>query len=390
MPLLLVVSISCFVAGLSMRIIDPLVPEIARDFKASPHTVALLATAFTLPYAICQPLIGGLGDSFGKVRIINFCLAALTVLLAVAAVAPTLESLFVARMLAGIASGGVFPMAVALVGDRFAFSERQVALSNLLMAALSAQLFGMIAAGLIGSVFGWRAILWLVTIVSVATLFVTMRNLKPRVNAERPSFSVVRLGRSYSELLRNRRALACFLAVFVEGVLINGYFPYVATLLEARGAGGLLEAGLVLAGFGIGGFIYTFQVRRLIVLFRGMMNMIRWGGGLIGISFFAVALGGPWQLEAAAFVLMGLGFYILHGSLQTQMTELVPDSRGIAIAMHAFFFIMGQAIGPVVYSISLDAMGPSVSTIAAGLILSMLGVVAAAVLGSPAEAEASK
>jgi len=65
MPILLVLGVCCFVAGISMRIIDPLVPNIAHDLSASPDAVALLATAFTLPYALCQPLIGGLGDSLG-------------------------------------------------------------------------------------------------------------------------------------------------------------------------------------------------------------------------------------------------------------------------------------------------------------------------------------
>jgi len=69
------------------------------------------------------------------------------------------------------------------------------------------------------------------------------------------------------------------------------------------------------------------------------------------------------------------------------MTELLPESRGIAIAMHAFFFIMGQAIGPVVYSISLDTIGASASTLGAGVILSALGFAAAAVLQSPGELE---
>ena len=140
MPLLMVVSISCFVAGISMRIIDPLVPEIARDFAADPHTVALLATAFTLTYALCQPIIGELGDTLGKVRVIKLCLAGLTLLLALAALAPTLGSLFVARALAGIASGGVFPMAVALVGDRFAFSIVVSLLAGLYPASRAARL----------------------------------------------------------------------------------------------------------------------------------------------------------------------------------------------------------------------------------------------------------
>ena len=59
-----------------------------------------------------------------------------------------------------------------------------------------------------------------------------------------------------------------------------------------------------------------------------------------------------------AFVLVGVGFYMIHNSLQTQATELAPGNRGSAVAAHAFFFFLGQAAGPVVYGHSFAAIGP--------------------------------
>jgi len=75
MPILLVLAGCCFISGMSARLIDPLVPEIARDLGTSASTIAMLATAYTLPYALAQPLIGALGDTLGKERIIKLCLA---------------------------------------------------------------------------------------------------------------------------------------------------------------------------------------------------------------------------------------------------------------------------------------------------------------------------
>ena len=58
MPLLLILAASCLVSAMTMRIIDPVVPAVARDLAVSVDTVALLASAFTFPYALCQPLLG--------------------------------------------------------------------------------------------------------------------------------------------------------------------------------------------------------------------------------------------------------------------------------------------------------------------------------------------
>src|ERR1700759_2234440 len=71
--------VAVFATTLFMRAIDPVIPQIAADFAVEPHTVALLATAFSLPYAIMQPVLGGIADAWGKTRLMTWSLLALVV-----------------------------------------------------------------------------------------------------------------------------------------------------------------------------------------------------------------------------------------------------------------------------------------------------------------------
>jgi predicted MFS family arabinose efflux permease len=160
----------------------------------------------------------------------------------------------------------------------------------------------------------------------------------------------------YGQVFANARAYVCYAGVFVEGVLIFGLLPYIATLLTARGAGGSFEAGMVLAGMAIGGLVYTQIVARLIGRMGGVANLIRVGGVFLSIGFAGVALQGSWGVEMAAFALLGFGFYSIHNSLQTQATELAPGHRGASVALHAFFFFLGQSAGPIVYAVALEAV----------------------------------
>ena len=146
MPFLFLLATSCFVGSLSMRLLDPVVPQVARDLSTSPEAVALLSTAFLLSYAITQPFVGAIADAYGKVRILKICSAALALMMVMMTFAPSIEVLYAARVFGGIFGGGVFTVALSIVGDRVAASERQVALSRLIMASQSAQLFGVIAA----------------------------------------------------------------------------------------------------------------------------------------------------------------------------------------------------------------------------------------------------
>ena len=386
MPLLFVLAAACFIGSFSIRLLDPVVPQIARDLAVLPATVALLASAFAFPYALAQPVLGPLGDAVGKARIIKICIGVLALSLAASALAPTYEVLFAARMVAGLAGGGIIPLALATVGDRFAFAERQVALSHLLSAMLIAQLVGVIGSGLVASLLGWRMVLAIATLVTLAVLALTVWRLEPRVVVERRPFNLASMRGGYTQVFANARAKICFAAVFVEGIVVFGLLPYVATLLEERGAGGIREAGFVLAGLGLGGLIYTVSVKRLLNGLGGMLNLMRVGGLIAALGLVVKALAGlyglAWPADMAAFVLVGCGFYMVHASLQTQATELAPDNRGAAVSLHAFFFFLGHAAGPPVYAVLLATVGSAVTVVAMAAVFALLGFATAAALAA--------
>ena len=77
MPVFLVFAACAFASGFALRVIDPIVLPVARPLRGQPAAAALLNTAYALPYALAQPLLGPLGDRFGKMRCIQVCVAAL-------------------------------------------------------------------------------------------------------------------------------------------------------------------------------------------------------------------------------------------------------------------------------------------------------------------------
>ncbi len=357
MHLLLVLGVSCLTSTMIVRIVDPLVPEIARDLVSLPGTVALLATAFAFPFAIGQPVLGPLGDALGKARIIKWCLGVLAFALALSAIAPTIETLFLARILAGLAAGGTIPLAIAMIGDRVPMAKRQVALSRLLVAMMTGQMIGVVGSGLIGSAAGWRWVMALSCLMVVLSLWLSIARLEPRPDAERRPFSLAGMRDGYARVFANPRAKVCYSAVFVEGMCIFGILPYLALQLEARGAGGIREAGFVLAGLGLGGLLFAALVKTMLIRLGGQVNLIRAGGLLAGIGLASYTMVQGWPAGAATFVVTGLGFYMIHNSMQTQATELAPDARGAAVALHAFFFFLGQACGPVLYRLGFEMAG---------------------------------
>src|SRR4029079_290483 len=107
-----------FATTLFMRSVDPVIPQIAQDLKVTTTTAALLSTAFTLPYALVQPLLGALADMFSKARLMLLFMVIVTVATLLCALAPNFEILVAGRVIAGLAAGGVVPISFALVGDK--------------------------------------------------------------------------------------------------------------------------------------------------------------------------------------------------------------------------------------------------------------------------------
>ena len=376
---ILILASAGFASALTTRFVDPLIGEIARDVSADPLKVALLSTAYALPYALVQPVLGPVGDAFGKERLMKFLLAGLTVALMVASVAPNLQILFASRVLSGAFAGALVPMSIATIGDRVELGERQVAISRFLTAAISGQLLGGVGAGLLAASIGWRGVFALAGLVSLAACVAVALGFR-RAQASRERFSVAVAVQRYRFVLGNPRAVALAGFVFSEGVLIFGIQPYIAPLLEQSGQGGAWEAGLILGGFAAGGILYTLLVRWLLRVF-GLRRTLQGAGIMVAVALGALAPVLPWPVEVAAMVLVGGGFYALHNSFQTQMTEVVPQARASALSLHAFGFFVGQALGPVVVGVLLGSVGraPAVAICSAGVLA--MGFLAAWMFG---------
>ncbi|MGL4242336.1 MAG: MFS transporter [Beijerinckiaceae bacterium] len=366
--LLAILGLTGFAANIAIRIVDPIVPLLAREFDVAVTIAALLASAYTLPYALGQPILGPLGDSKGKVRVMSFFLFVLTGALLASAFAWDVASLAVCRAVSGLAGGACIPLAIALIGDRFALEERQKALSRYLLFVIIGQMSGPPMAGVLAESIGWRPVFVIAAVIALVAGIAVKAMVKPRPGLVRPPFSVPQIMSNYRTILANPMAKYCYGAVAAEGCFIYGFLPYVAALLESRGAGGVREAGFVVAGIGVGGLLFNIALTPLQRAFS-RAGIMQAGGVVIMAGMAGVAVAPTWPTEMLAFTVIGFGFYMLHTGIQTEATELAPTARGSAVALHAFSLFIGMAIGPIVYGAAIPSLGAPLSLVAGGVII---------------------
>lgn len=380
-----ILSVCGFASALATRFVDPMITVIARDLAVDPLQVALLSSAYALPYALIQPVLGPIGDALGKELVTKLLMVVLTLVLLASSLAPGLTPLFVFRVLSGAAAGGIIPMGLATIGDRVRMAERQIAIGRFMTAVITGQLLGGVGSGIVADLFGWRgafATAAALSALSTAAVLIGFRGY--RSTGGRLSFAAA--GDRYRRIVAIPRVRWLILFVFVEGILIFGVQPYIATMLERSGTGGATQAGIAIAGFAIGGILYTLIVRWLLATL-GLARMLRVAGFIAAGGYLALAPVLPAAVATAALFVVGLGFYMLHNSFQTQMTEVVTDARASAVSLHAFGFFVGQAIGPVVFGQLLTHLGRAPALAACALGLVALGLVAADILKRPIRPE---
>jgi MFS transporter, DHA1 family, inner membrane transport protein len=385
-PALNIIAMAAFAASLSARALDPVLPHVADELGVTIAAAAGFAAVFAFTFAVVQPVIGAAADLFGKARLMIGCLALLGLANILGALATSFPLLFATRILAGIGSGGVFPVALSVTSDLVGAEKRQVAIGRMLAGSMTGNLLGATASGLIGDVLGWRGVLAVLGGLVVVAAVAVALGFKGAALSHPPRTSLSALKHGYHTIFTNPNARVCYSAVFIEGCCVLGLFPFIAAFLLDLGETSLSIAGLVIAGFAVGGLFYTLTVSRFLPRL-GVRGMMISGATLVALQLVATAFGFGWKLQFLNMLLMGWGFYMIHGCLQVFASELSVEARATALSLHSFFFFMGQTVGPIAYGFGLAHVGKGSTLLTAAAVMIVLGLVCARLLRQRAPAD---
>ena len=300
-------------------------------------------------------------DFFGKTRLMNVCVLVVALSALVCAVATSFSLLVAMRVVAGMVAGGVFPVAMALIGDLVPIHQRQVAIARLLAVALTANRAGGLdrrhhrrPARLARRVRRARACSgWspqsLLSSPSAASRRRPRRSTAPPWSRISAASSPTRAPRSASS------------SVFLEAIFIHGLFPYVAVLLLAparprASIAGLLIAALRSAAFSIPGHSVADRA-------EPERHLMLVGGAIAATRVSADRAAFPLAGTACDLRGLRLGFYLLHSCIQVHVTDL-SSPRAARPHRCILFLLSRPGDRPVVYGIGFAHGGPEPTLLA--------------------------
>jgi predicted MFS family arabinose efflux permease len=327
-----------FVTMIDRFAVAPALIPIAIEFRAPVGAVAIAATAYYLAYGLAQPFWGFASDRAGRIRIIRISLAAASAACFLSALAPNLNFLIFARIVAGASVCAVLPTALVYVGDMIPFKARHAVIADLLAAVAIGTAAGSLGGGFFAHYFSWRLIFGLTAVIALA-LAVAMGRLPESDAPPSTGGPIVQLQAAV------RRPWARFLILFAipEGAMVLGFLVYFAPALEATGTNPAV-AGLVVATYGGAVLAGTRVIKRLAPRVPAWVPLSI--GGAMGVGGYLVAAVDQHAVAIlVASVLIGGLYAIFHSTMQAWATDIAPEVRGTAAALFVTSAFTGGAIG---------------------------------------------
>jgi predicted MFS family arabinose efflux permease len=356
-------ALAAFASGLSLRVNDELLPKLAQEFAITLGEASQVISVFATAYGLAQLLFGPLGDRFGKYRVIAWASMACAATAMLCGLAPGFETLRMARALAGSTAAAIIPLSMAWIGDVVAYDQRQPVLARFLIGQIVGLTVGVWLGGFAADHLNWRAPYFLLAGIFAAVglaLFTFNRQLPEHARLMKPGDGspLRRIVSEFAIVLSHRWARVVLALVFLEGMVFYGPFAFIASHVHQAFGLSLSNSGAVVMLFGLGGFVFALSSRRLVPRLREL-GLVKWGGAFMSCALVAVGFGPNWWWALAGCFLAGLGFYMLHNTLQVHATQMVPDRRGAAVSAFASCFFIGQSAGVSLGGFLVGAVGTS-------------------------------
>ena len=416
---LAVLTVAATAFAVQQTLVFPALPSLQRELDVSTVTATWVLTVFLLSAAVLTPILGRLGDQYGKERLLVISLSLFLAGSIGAALAPGLATLIGFRALAG-AGGAVFPLSFGIIRDEFPPERVKIGIGLLSAVFGVGGGIGIVCSGLIVDHLSWR---WLFAIgaVPVAIVIPLVRRYVPESPVRKAtrldlpgallfagallalllgltkgtewgwaSPGVVSLGAAAVGLaiafgvvervsdhpmldlrLMSRRGVALpNLAALMTGFAMFGTFTLMPQYVEAPRGLPAATAAQVDYGFGATATVAGLFLlpSSLAMLFSGPAAGLlgrrfgsKWplAGGLalcaISVAFLAELNDEAWEILLAMLVL-GTGVGMAFASMAALVTEAVPVTEtGVATGLNTVMRTVGAVIGSQVMAAILTA-----------------------------------
>jgi len=370
-PWLMILGLMAFLANGDNYAAAPLLVNIAEDLGLSVSVASLSVTAYMLAFGLFTLLFGPLSDRFGKVKIVNIAAVGTAIFSILGAFAFNLPSLVFFRAMNGAFAAGIFPVTMALVGQRSDNQGRQKALGKVMGLMFLGGATATAVGGALAYLGSWRLVY---VVYGVGELILALVMLKT-LERDAPVVAKLDFAAAYKSVLTNYRFMRLVLTVFLVGFSVFGSFTFTGKLLKDLTGYNVFTIGLILSLFGLGTVIGGRVAPRARALLRQWFLV---SAAVIGsASLYAISATANVYILGLGLFGFGFAFIFLQSTLIATAQEKAGKARGTAMSMASFNMFVGGAVGTALNGNVMEAFGVSRIFLNASFAIFAAGLLAA-------------
>jgi DHA1 family inner membrane transport protein len=361
---LLILSVGTFTLGVDGFVLSGLLPQVAASLHVSASTAGQLTTLFALVYAVSSPVIAALAGAWDRRALLAAGLAVFTAGMIVQATGPDFAAVAAGRVIAALGAAAYQATAYSTAGLLSDDARRARSLAVVAGGSSVALVAGLPFGILVGQTWGWRAAMWVLVALAVASAAAVWR-LPP---AYAPRLSLRERGRALADP-RVLAILAGTVSVLTPVFLIIAYLPAII-----RTSGAWIVVAML--AYGAGQVTGTAGVPRLIRR-RGARTALVYGAcGITAAA--AILIAARALVPAAAVTMAALGFSagLTIVPQQHRIFAAVPRLAPVAVGLNGSGIYIATALGAAAGGAALAA-GGSTAPAATAAIIGLLAVAVA-------------
>jgi MFS transporter, YNFM family, putative membrane transport protein len=354
-PAVFPVVLAGFTAFLDLYATQPLLPLLMRVFDASHLAVSLTVTASTIGVAISAPIVGRVADLAGRKRVIvgsAFVLAAAT---ALCATASSLAQFVFWRLMQGLATPGIFAIAIAYIHEEYPAWYAGRATAAYVSGTVTGGFCGRAMVGLMASSLGWKTAFAVLAMVNVGAALSLAKWLPGERTVHRLHAAASGHGQPVVRLLGNGRLFATNVVGFCVLFSQVAVFTYVTFHLEAA------PYGLGTAALGWLFIVYLFGAAVTPLAGRWVDQYGHRAGLALGMSVGGVGtlltLASPLPIIVAGLALVGSGVFMAQATASSYIGIVTSADRGLAVGIYSSAYYLGGTLGGSLPSLFWESGG---------------------------------
>ncbi|MCF8106000.1 MAG: MFS transporter [Desulfohalobiaceae bacterium] len=317
--ILLTLLLAVFIALIGIGIIAPVMPLYATELGATGLSLGLIVAGFSLSRGLVQPLVGGYADRYGKKRFLVCGLLVYAVVGTLFTSAETVGHLILIRILHGIGSAMIVPIAMAYIGEMAPRGQEGKYMGQLNIALFSGIGGGPVIGGVFLDIWGMNSAFYAMAALSGLSLGLVLFFLPPK-NSDQQSESRESLPATFLAMSRSIRVMGILLsrmATMLIMVPTMAFLPLLMTeFMEASGT----RIGIVVASRTLINAVLQTPFGRWVDTGR-KANLLLAGSCLISLTMFLVPLAGGFPQLVFLFMFMGVGEAVVWPALGAMAAE---------------------------------------------------------------------